>query len=133
MHELVDPAPRTDQADRVVFRVLGVRFADLAQVFVVHPGVCAAVGISATNTPRESAAFARSALSWAADAASTVQPAQGRPGCTPPEASLASGPSSPATAVDVIDWLTERAHVADVRTSVVYEHLRNDRIGPVSS
>jgi DNA-binding Lrp family transcriptional regulator len=33
----------------------------------------------------------------------------------------------------VIDRLTERAHVADVRTSVVYEHLRNDRIGPISS
>ncbi len=32
----------------------------------------------------------------------------------------------------VIDKLTERAHVADVRTSVVYEHLRNDRIGPVT-
>ena len=31
----------------------------------------------------------------------------------------------------VIDRLTERAHIADVRTSVVYEHLRNDRIGPV--
>jgi DNA-binding Lrp family transcriptional regulator len=33
----------------------------------------------------------------------------------------------------VIDRLTERAHVADVRTSVVYEHLRNDHIGPISS
>ena len=31
----------------------------------------------------------------------------------------------------VIDKLTERAEIADVRTSVVYEHLRNDRIGPV--
>ncbi|MCS5720343.1 Lrp/AsnC family transcriptional regulator [Herbiconiux sp. CPCC 205763] len=31
----------------------------------------------------------------------------------------------------VIDRLTERAEVADVRTSVVYEHLRNDRLGPV--
>jgi DNA-binding Lrp family transcriptional regulator len=31
----------------------------------------------------------------------------------------------------VIDRLTEHAHVADVRTSVVYEHLRNDRIRPV--
>jgi DNA-binding Lrp family transcriptional regulator len=31
----------------------------------------------------------------------------------------------------VIDRLTEHAHVADVRTSVVYEHLRNDRITPV--
>jgi DNA-binding Lrp family transcriptional regulator len=31
----------------------------------------------------------------------------------------------------VIDRLTEQAHVADVRTSVVYEHLRNDRITPV--
>ncbi|MGA5304545.1 Lrp/AsnC family transcriptional regulator [Nucisporomicrobium flavum] len=32
----------------------------------------------------------------------------------------------------VIDRLTEHAHVADVRTSVVYEHLRNDRISPVA-
>ena len=31
----------------------------------------------------------------------------------------------------VIDRLTERAEVADVRTSVAYEHLRNDRISPV--
>ena len=31
----------------------------------------------------------------------------------------------------VIDRLTERAHIADVRTSVVYEHLRNDRITPI--
>ncbi|WP_306213616.1 Lrp/AsnC family transcriptional regulator [Actinoplanes sp. RD1] len=31
----------------------------------------------------------------------------------------------------VIDKLTEHAHVADVRTSVVYEHLRNTRITPV--
>jgi DNA-binding Lrp family transcriptional regulator len=30
----------------------------------------------------------------------------------------------------VVDTLTERAEVADVRTSVVYEHLRNHRIGP---
>jgi DNA-binding Lrp family transcriptional regulator len=30
----------------------------------------------------------------------------------------------------VIDKLTERPEVADVRTSVVYEHLRNDRIAP---
>ncbi|HEY0261074.1 MAG TPA: Lrp/AsnC family transcriptional regulator [Lacisediminihabitans sp.] len=32
----------------------------------------------------------------------------------------------------VIDRLTERAEVADVRTSVVYEHLRNDRIAPIT-
>jgi DNA-binding Lrp family transcriptional regulator len=32
----------------------------------------------------------------------------------------------------VIDRLTEHAHVADVRTSVVYEHVRNDRISPAS-
>jgi DNA-binding Lrp family transcriptional regulator len=32
----------------------------------------------------------------------------------------------------VIDRLTERGEVADVRTSVVYEHIRNDRITPVS-
>ncbi|ATE54075.1 MULTISPECIES: Lrp/AsnC family transcriptional regulator [Actinosynnema] len=31
----------------------------------------------------------------------------------------------------VVDKLTERAEVADVRTSVVYQHLRNDRISPV--
>ncbi|MCS5722896.1 Lrp/AsnC family transcriptional regulator [Herbiconiux sp. CPCC 203407] len=31
----------------------------------------------------------------------------------------------------VIDRLTERPEVADVRTSVVYEHLRNPRIRPV--
>ncbi|MFI7610407.1 Lrp/AsnC family transcriptional regulator [Nonomuraea terrae] len=31
----------------------------------------------------------------------------------------------------VIDKLTERPEVADVRTSIVYEHLRNDRIAPV--
>lgn len=30
----------------------------------------------------------------------------------------------------VIDKLTQRAEIADVRTSVVYEHLRNDRISP---
>ena len=30
----------------------------------------------------------------------------------------------------VIDRLTQRAEIADVRTSVVYEHLRNDRITP---
>ena len=30
----------------------------------------------------------------------------------------------------VIDRLTERAHVADVRTSVVYEHLTNTKIEP---
>jgi DNA-binding Lrp family transcriptional regulator len=32
----------------------------------------------------------------------------------------------------VIDRLTERPEVADVRTSVVYEHLRNTAIAPVS-
>ena len=30
----------------------------------------------------------------------------------------------------VIDRLTERPEVADVRTSVVYEHLRNHRVAP---
>lgn len=30
----------------------------------------------------------------------------------------------------VIDKLTQRAEIADVRTSVVYEHLRNDQISP---
>jgi DNA-binding Lrp family transcriptional regulator len=33
----------------------------------------------------------------------------------------------------VIDKLTERAEIADVRTSVVYEHLRNDRIAPATA
>ena len=32
----------------------------------------------------------------------------------------------------VIDRLTERPEVADVRTSVVYEHLRNPAIAPVT-
>jgi DNA-binding Lrp family transcriptional regulator len=32
----------------------------------------------------------------------------------------------------VIDKLTQRPELADVRTSVVYEHLRNDRITPLS-
>ncbi|GGM11282.1 Lrp/AsnC family transcriptional regulator [Nakamurella endophytica] len=31
----------------------------------------------------------------------------------------------------VIDRLTERPEVADVRTSIVYEHIRNTRIRPV--
>jgi DNA-binding Lrp family transcriptional regulator len=31
----------------------------------------------------------------------------------------------------VIDKLTERTEIADVRTSVVYEHLRNTRVEPV--
>jgi hypothetical protein len=31
----------------------------------------------------------------------------------------------------VIDKLTERLEVADVRTSVIYEHLRNDAVAPV--
>lgn len=32
----------------------------------------------------------------------------------------------------VIDRLTERPEVADVRTSIVYEHIRNTRISPVT-
>ena len=39
-------------------------------------------------------------------------------------------PDNDALYAFVIDRLTEHAHVADVRTSVVYEHLRNDRITP---
>ncbi|MFD0851637.1 Lrp/AsnC family transcriptional regulator, partial [Actinomadura adrarensis] len=31
----------------------------------------------------------------------------------------------------VIDRLTERPEVADVRTSIVYEHIRNNQITPV--
>ena len=31
----------------------------------------------------------------------------------------------------VIDRLTQRAEIADVRTSVIYEHLRNNAIAPV--
>jgi hypothetical protein len=30
----------------------------------------------------------------------------------------------------VIDQLTQRPEVADVRTSVVYEHIRNHRVAP---
>lgn len=30
----------------------------------------------------------------------------------------------------VIDKLTERPEVADVRTSIVYEHIRNNQIAP---
>ncbi|CAL9497239.1 Leucine-responsive regulatory protein [Nocardiopsis dassonvillei] len=33
----------------------------------------------------------------------------------------------------VIDKLTERPEVADVRASIVYEHLRNDRIAPTNA
>ncbi|WP_205315681.1 Lrp/AsnC family transcriptional regulator [Nonomuraea lactucae] len=33
----------------------------------------------------------------------------------------------------VIDRLTERPEVADVRTSIVYEHIRNNRIAPCHS
>jgi DNA-binding Lrp family transcriptional regulator len=33
----------------------------------------------------------------------------------------------------VIDRLTERPEVADVRTSIVYEHIRNDRIRPAGN
>lgn len=40
-------------------------------------------------------------------------------------------PDNEALYAFVVDTLTERAEVADVRTSVVYEHLRNHRIGPV--
>ncbi|MFG1608913.1 Lrp/AsnC family transcriptional regulator [Actinoplanes sp. NPDC049265] len=40
-------------------------------------------------------------------------------------------PDNDALYAFVIDRLTEHAHVADVRTSVVYEHLRNDRIAPL--
>jgi DNA-binding Lrp family transcriptional regulator len=32
----------------------------------------------------------------------------------------------------VIDRLTERAEIADVRTSIVYEHIRNHDIAPVT-
>ncbi|MFF5079725.1 Lrp/AsnC family transcriptional regulator [Actinoplanes sp. NPDC000266] len=32
----------------------------------------------------------------------------------------------------VIDRLTERPEVADVRTSIVYEHIRNNRIAPTA-
>lgn len=42
-------------------------------------------------------------------------------------------PDNDALYALVIDRFTERAEIADVRTSVVYEHLRNDRIGPVAS
>jgi DNA-binding Lrp family transcriptional regulator len=39
-------------------------------------------------------------------------------------------PDNEALYAFVVDTLTERAEVADVRTSVVYEHLRNHRIRP---
>lgn len=39
-------------------------------------------------------------------------------------------PDNEALYAFVVDTLTERAEVADVRTSMVYEHLRNHRIGP---
>ena len=41
-------------------------------------------------------------------------------------------PDNDALYAFVIDRLTERAEVADVRTSVVYEHLRNHTIGPAN-
>lgn len=40
-------------------------------------------------------------------------------------------PDNAALYAFVIDRLTQRPEVADVRTSVVYEHLRNHRIAPV--
>jgi DNA-binding Lrp family transcriptional regulator len=40
-------------------------------------------------------------------------------------------PDNDALYALVIDKLTERAEIADVRTSVVYEHLRNDRPSPL--
>ena len=40
-------------------------------------------------------------------------------------------PDNDALYAFVIDRLTERPEVADVRTSVVYEHLRNPSISPV--
>jgi len=40
-------------------------------------------------------------------------------------------PDNEALYAFVIDRLTERAEVADVRTSVVYEHLRNPRLEPL--
>jgi DNA-binding Lrp family transcriptional regulator len=39
-------------------------------------------------------------------------------------------PDNEALYAFVVDTLTERAEVADVRTSVVYEHLRNHQIAP---
>lgn len=39
-------------------------------------------------------------------------------------------PDNEALYAFVIDRLTEREEVADVRTSVVYEHLRNHRVRP---
>jgi DNA-binding Lrp family transcriptional regulator len=40
-------------------------------------------------------------------------------------------PDNTALYAFVIDRLTQRPEVADVRTSVVYEHLQNHRIAPV--
>jgi DNA-binding Lrp family transcriptional regulator len=42
-------------------------------------------------------------------------------------------PDTDALYAFVIDRLTERAEVADVNTSVVYEHIRRTRLEPMSS
>jgi DNA-binding Lrp family transcriptional regulator len=41
-------------------------------------------------------------------------------------------PDNEALYALVVDRLTERAEIADVRTSIIYEHLRNPRIAPVT-
>ena len=44
--------------------------------------------------------------------------------------SFAAPVRSPELYAFVIDKLTERPEVADVRTSVIYEHLRNHAVAP---
>jgi len=62
-------------------------------------------------------ALARTAATFSRSAARIEQPVHGRPDNN----SLYSF---------VIDRLTERSEVADVRTSVVYEHIRSPRVEP---
>jgi DNA-binding Lrp family transcriptional regulator len=40
-------------------------------------------------------------------------------------------PDNQALYAFVIDQLTERSEVADVRTSIIYEHITNERMAPV--
>jgi DNA-binding Lrp family transcriptional regulator len=106
--------------------------------------------MSTTSVPSEAAARSRTVAISSGVPPRTVQPAHGRPGCGCPEASgppgalpgtlgvfVVSGlegvlihvaaPDNQGLYAFVIDRLTERPEVADVRTSVVYEHMRNQR------
>jgi hypothetical protein len=94
--------------------------------------LCALAGMSAMNTPGDSAAFARIAPSCAAGAPRMEQPAQGRPGCTPPAESFASG-ISPVTAEAVAaatHTAAFTARPAGIVSSTTITHLsRADRVG----